>query len=325
MTKQEPAPVIEIPLTAEARMALLNSLFADDLPHLGELFVPDDLFYSEGGAHKRAKHMTEILCIWLGIKTGYIGLEFEDGGTVGAEGTRYTIYLEESVLADEFILGAFLAFTLTRYLLEERKQIYLPEPSAQASLLASASVMFGFGVVISNGISPAYNVISYMKTKHSPLLKGFPLSNYHYMTLNFLHLHRIPIQTISGSLTPWAVKRLNIAPKGRSIHAVKDARHRIKLANLKLLGTVWLVALIFSLGIFIALQRVHTRTGKSGEAQKNILKLQGLTKLCKDSLAYDRQYSDLSDIQTVRALNAQDLSCRSLNNQLESAQYEYDR
>lgn len=319
-TSLEIQPLItEVPLTAEAREKFINQLFMDELPHQGEVFVPDDDFYRGSTAPKKAAHMVKMLCRWLGIKPGYINLELESGGTEVPDGSHYTIYVETSVLKDEFILGAYLAHALTRYLVEERKQVHLPETDQQAALLAGASVIFGLGPVIMNGLNPAYSWASDLRPS-GHLLKNFPLSSYSHMTRNFLRKYRIDQASYLHSLTPWAVRRLGLPPSRHPSHAVRDARHSRRVANSKLAGVCWVVVLVIGISGFVFVQRVRPQSAETIEASQKVLLLHELTRVCADQLAYERQYADISDIQTVRALNAEALRCKSLQNHYEAAQ-----
>lgn len=323
--KAEAKPFItEVPLTAEARELLLEGFFHDELPHQGELFVPTDSFYMAGTSHVRAQQMVRELCVWLGIKPGYIGLEFEHGNKDNPDGKRYTIYLESSTLADEFVLGAFLAYALTRYLLEERKQVYLPATDQQAALLASASIVFGLGLVIMNGITPSYNWLDDLRKRHTRLLKDFPLPNYTFMTRSFLRKHLIPQDAFLHSAAPWTTKRLGLRRSKRPSHAVLDTQHKVKVENMKLIGLCWTTVMLVGIGMFAAAVRVRPVPAGVQTAQQQANQAQQLAKLCKDSLAYDRQYADTSDIQTERALNAEGLRCQSLQNQSDTAAQRYN-
>lgn len=317
-------PLTKVPLTAEAREKLLEELFADELPHPGELFIPDDSFYNANTGHKQAEHMMKLLCRWLGIKPGYIGLEFEFSKNTTVDGRRYTIYIELSTLKDEFVLGGFLAHALTCYLVEQRKQIHLPDTDQHAALLASASIMFGLAIVVMNGLDPSYNLLQRLKHNISSL-RGFPLSNYIQMSLSFFRRHQINQNTFHFSLAPWTEKRLGLKKFRRPSRAVHDVRHKIKVANSKLLGLGWLALLILCLGSFVIFQRIKPMSAKLKTAEQNVSLLNNLTRLCKDAVAYDRQYADTSDIQTVRALNAESLRCQSLENRYNAAEQHYQK
>lgn len=325
LTEQDRPFITEVPLTAEAREKLIEQLFVDELPRTGEVFVPDDDFYYGTSSHKKAEHMVKVLCRWTGIKPGYIGLEFESGSSKTPDGKRYTIYLESSTLKDEFVLGAYLAYTLTRYLIEERKQIFLPEADQQAALLASASIVFGLGLVVANGISPAYSWVSRFRQHDTHLLKNFPAYNYSQMTLNFLHKYRIDQNIYVHSLTPWTLKRMGLPKQRRTSHAIRDARHHIRVANAKLVGVCWILLLVVFIGGFVFIQRVRPLPRELAEASEKVSLFSELTRLCEDALAYDRRYSDTSDIQTMRSLNAEALRCQSLRNQHEAAERHYNQ
>lgn len=325
MVNEKPKPITEIPVTAEARETWLRELFEGDLPHPGELFVPTDSFYANGLSRARAKSMLRELCAWLGIKPGYVGLVFESNATDHPDGRRYTIFIDQDVLHDEFVLGGFLAYCLTRYLLEEKKGIRLPDMNQQAALLASASIVFGLGVVVMNGLSPTYGWVQTWRHRKSFLLKGFPMPNYTQMLRNFLHSHQILSRRYAAALTPWAAQRLRVRPTKRPFHAIALARHQVKLTNLKTIGITWLLLFIVGLGTFVSLQRTTSTNPKVHAAEEKIEQLHQLKKLCDDSLVYDRQYADLSDIQTERAINADAARCKSLQNQLDSAEQQYNQ
>lgn len=318
----ETTRITEIPVTAEARETLLRELFYDELPHPGELFVPTDSFYANGLPQARAQAMLRQLCAWLGIKPGYVGLVFESTAEDHPDGTRYTIYVEQAVLHDEFVLGGFLAHSLTRYLLEERKAVRLPTPDLQTALLASATIVFGLGIVVLNGVDPVYGWIQTWRRKNM-LLKGFRTPTYAFMLRNFLRAHQIVSRRYAASLTPWAAARMGQSQSPKPIHAVALARQHTKLMNLKTVGLVWLTVLILGLGVFVSLQRANYGSVEQQEALQEVTRLDQIKQLCYDALVYDRRYADLSDLQAERALNADAARCRSLDNEFKAAERRY--
>ncbi len=320
-----PQPFITtVPLTAEAREQFIARLFTDELPNEGNVFVPGDDFYNGETRRREAKHMVALLCRWLGIKPGYIGLEFESGGGQIPDGRRHTIYIDNTTLENEFVLGGFLAYALTRYLVEERKQIHLPEPDQQAALLASSSIVFGLGLTIMNGINPTSSWLSYRLRHTTELLKEFPVSNYAHMTLKFLQKYRIDHISYSFALTPWASKHLGLHHIKRLSRAAADAKHQSRIANIKLAGITWLVLFTISIGTFLYTHQTRPLPSGIVEASRKADLLRGLTRTCNDRLAYDKQYADTSDLQTIRALSAEQLRCQSLQNQADTAQRQVD-
>lgn len=325
MTKQDVPIISQIPLTAEAREAMLHGLFGEDLPHYGELFIPDNAFYANSSGPKQAKHMLLALCHWLGIKPGYIGLEFELDNQSVPDGQRYTIYIESGVLWDEFLLGASLAHALTRYLIEERKQVFLPSADRMA-LLATGSVVFGLELIVMNGLSPAYGWLETLKYRlhKTPFQVGdfgrFFEANYDFLSHGFIKAHGINTALFQRTLTPWASKRLGIPNSPKPTHAVSEARHKILVNNVKFVGIAWVALLVIAVGSFALINRVHPQSAKTTAAQERANLLSRLTQECNDTLAYQRQYADLTDIQTVRNLNSVSLRCQSINNQYQAAQ-----
>lgn len=318
--------VTNIPLTAESRETLLEKLFSEELPHPGEVFIPDDSFYlANVNTKKRAKHMVTSLCRWLGIKPGYIGLEFETGHGETADGTRHTIYIESFLLKDEFMLGAFLAYALTHYLVEERKQIRLTDTNQQEALLANASVMFGLGITVLNGLRSQHNWLKRIRGSQPVLLKSFPYITYLQLTRNYLRKYRIEPAMYNHSLVPWAAKGLGIDRSVRPTHAIRDIKHQIKVINIKLIGVGWILLLVLGIGGYTLLQRVSPISNNVREAEEKTVLLHNLVRLCNDELAYNRQYADHSDIQTMRALNAEELHCQSLKSQYDAANQEYQK
>jgi hypothetical protein len=324
MSTTNPSPGIDSPLTAEGRLQLLETAFSQELPHPGEIFVPSDNFYLSGiSGKKQADHMLRELCRWLGIKPGYIGLEFEAGQTKPPDGKRHTIHIETTLLHDEFVLGAYLANSLTQYLVEQRKQIWLPDTDQQASLLASASVIFGLSAVVLNGYCRAYYTPRLLRSPAHVLLKGFDYNNYLLLTRNYLHKYRIEPVVYSHSLTPQIRRALGLPVPARVSHAIHDLKHRLKVRKLKILGLNWLLALVIAIAGFTLLQQAHPMSGQAREAEQKVTLLGELVKTCHESLAYSRNYVDYSDIQAMRALNAEELRCQSLQNQYDAANRGY--
>ncbi len=318
--------ITEAPLTAEAREALLYDIFTDHLPHLGELFLPTDGFYGNLQGPKQAQHMLGCLCRWLAVKPGYIGLEFEPSDGETPDGRRYTIRIESDALSDEFVLGATLAYALTKYLVERHKQILLPAAD-QVTMLATASNVFGLGLVISNGLSPKYKWADswrHTQDQHAPRLIGnYPETSYSYLLLAFIKKHRMSPLQFRGHLTPWTAKRLGMALPRHSSAAVTEIRHKIRVANIKMLGIAWLSIMICGISVFIIMARSKPVSAKITQAQDQVTFLATLKQQCKQSLNYDRQYADHTDIQVVRTLNAESLRCESLSNQQAAAEQTY--
>lgn len=322
MTKEssQPTPLTtKVPLTSDAREDFIEQLFTNELPHTGELFIPDDSFYKSGGGPRQAHHMVRSLCCWLGIKPGYIELELEALTSTPTDGSHYRVYIESQILQDEFLLGGFLAYALTCYLIEQRKQVYLPDTDQQAILLATASTIFGLSAVIMNGTSPSYGLLNRFH-KQTQLLRGFPLQNYTHMMRTYMHRNRIDATSFNSFLSPWARKCLGLKkPKQQSL-AVTDTKHRIRVANSKVYGIAWLLVLLVGVSGFAYFQRAKPLPKELPGAQEKSRLYAELTRLCKERLTYDSQYADLSDIQTQRALNAQALGCQSLQNQYNAAE-----
>ncbi|MES2971575.1 MAG: hypothetical protein V4702_04595 [Patescibacteria group bacterium] len=320
MVKSNPS-LTNVPLTAESREKLLDSLFGDLLPHPGEIFIPDDDFYlADCSAKQRAKHMTRLLCRWLGIKPGYIGLKFESGHSDKVSAKRYTIYIEPSLQEDEFVLGAFLAYSLTQYLIEERKQIQLTNANEQAALLANGSVLFGLSLVILNERMPRHIWHGPVKGPPTILPSSFPYQAYLKLVRNYLLKYRIEPASYDYCLTPGASKDLEVSASKRPTHAVRDLRHQIRVTGLKLVGVSWIIILIFSISGFTFIQRAGSASKNTNEAHQTADFYNNLMRSCNSELVYTRQYSDQADIQTLRALNAEELECQSLKNQYEAAQ-----
>ena len=326
MQKTKPDLITHAPLTAEARESLLQDLFAEHMPHYGEMFIPDDSFYSTEPGQKQAKHMVAQLCRWLGIKPGYIGLTYEsDPGSV-PDGQRYVIFIESWVLEDEFYLGATLALALTRYLIEEKKRVRLP-PSDQSALTAAASTEFGLGLVIMNGLSPVYGwadkwITKLISPSHSVMGK-FPVKTYSKLVKGFIAKYRVHPATFQHVLTPWAAERLSIRASRGGSKTVNDTRHKIRYENIKLVGICWIIALVLGVGSYVLSMRVAPIAPEILQAQEELALLNSVTRDCKDALAYKRQYADSTDIQSVRNLNAENLRCKSLENQRSAAEQNY--
>ncbi len=320
---QHPTSLItEAPLTAEAREALLHELFGEELPHIGEIFIPDDDFYGNERGAKQAQHMLRLLCLWLGVKPGYVGLAHKSINNTVPDGQRYTIYVNPETLGDEFVLGAFLAVALSGYLLKERKQIRLPERD-QTALLATASIMFGLGLVIANGWAPEYSWVQRLRKPTANMPIAYPIGSYSSLFRAYIKKHRLSPLTFERYITPWAARRLDVTMPRRASVTVTETRHKIGLNNVKLAGAGWLIIMVIGLSGFVLAVRVRPVPAKVTDAQEQIDLLTNLSQQCQQKVNYDRQYADLADIQTVRTLNAESLRCESLNNQEKAAERVY--
>lgn len=319
--QENPQLITTLPLTAEAREDLLAGLVAEELPHYGELFVPGNSFYVHGTPQARANHMAKSLCTWLGIKPGYIGLKLESAPPTSTQGQRHTIFLESHVLRDEFLLGATLAHALVRYILEERKQIHLLDPMDQLSLVATGTVVFGLGVVVANGLNPS----KFHQKDTNNLLGNLPVSEYGAMLHGFLWQRGVPEHSYMNSLTPWVTKVLGAPKPTHPILAIKHQTHELRSKRYQKFGLLWIAALSLGIGAFLLVQRVRPQTGEARSLQEKIMLLQELKQVCNNSVDYTTHYSDLSDIQVVRRINAEAARCKSLQNQLHEAERSYEK
>lgn len=314
-----PQLITTLPLTAEAREELLEKLFAQELPHYGELFVPGNSFYIHGTSHAQAVHMLKSLCHWLGIKPGYIGLEFESRPAVNTQGQRHSIFLESRVVKNELLLGATLAHALVRYSLEERKQIHLIEANEQLSLVSTGSVVFGLGIVTANALQPGLS----HKQDHKNLLGSVPVGEYVAMLHGFLWQHAVPEHAYASSLAPWAAKLLGVKKPKKPILAIKQQYHTELQKRFQRVGLAWIALLSIGIGGFMLLQRVKPLSPRAKELQEQITQLQKQREQCAVSVAYNKQYADMYDIQTERRINAEEMRCRSIQNELTSAEQSY--
>ena len=98
-----------------------------------------------------------------------------------------------------------------------------------------------------------------------------------------------------------------------------EARHKERLTHLKFIGILWLSVVVIGVGGFTLLQRAKQPSIQLTAIQEQADLLEKLSATCKENLAYQRQYADLTDIQTIRSLNSLNLHCQSLNNRYQAA------
>ena len=208
MAKSEKKYFSEFPLTSEAREKFVVDLFDTELPHQGEVFLPDDDFYIHSSPHQKAENMINLLGKWLGIKPGYIGLAFESEKIKKKNIHKFYISINQITLSDEFILGAKIAYELARYLVEERKQILPSQSDQRSALLANATIEFGLGLVILNGIKPKRYIKMADKDTTPDILQGFSKTIYSQMIISFSHKYRIDRSRYVHCLTPWSADNL---------------------------------------------------------------------------------------------------------------------
>lgn len=312
------------PLTAEATERLIQDTFSDTVPHYGESLIPNDQFYGHDTGPVQARYILHELCRWLGIKPGYIRLDVGSFTAGASESHRYKISIPPEIVHDEFRLAALLSYALSRYLITEQKQIQSTDTD---HLVALGSIMFGLGFVIANGLSPQYGWADSWKQKFKPvgtdLLGRYPEASYYHALNAFIKKQRLSFGLFQYALTPWAAKRLHIKSVRYTSHAVSDSWHQTHLANLKFAGGTWLVMMAIGTGIFVIGMRVKPPSPAIIDAQEQLTLLTALVQNCKQTVVYERQYADLTDIQTVRKLNGDDLRCQSLNNQRTAAERSY--
>lgn len=319
--------ITEAPLTTDAREVLLREQFVSDFPHDGKLFVPDDLFYINGPPHKQANTMRDALCGWLGINRRHIGLVFEGDKNDVNDSSNYRIFIETSSLRNEFVLGASIAHALVRYLIEDKKHIRLNERDQQDALIATAGILFGLGIVISNGLLPRHGWLEALgihKQVHHELLGNTQTGQYHQQLRAYIKRYRIPTIHFSAACTPWTERRLNVKTPMRTSHAVRVAKHNIHITRLKLVGSTFLALMVVMLAGIIGMQRALPLDSQTQAAQERATFLKTLTQACRDKLAYEKQYTDTSDLLSQRTIDAQENRCTSLNNQYRSALFEYE-
>lgn len=319
MVKTDEQLITGLPLTAEARESMLERLFRDDIPHTGELFIPGHQFYIQGTPQIQARHILKTLCHWLGIKPGYIGLQFETQPDNEAPGHRHTIFLERYVMHDELLLGATIAHALTRYLLEQRKHIYLHDSGEQQSLIATGTIVFGLGLIVINGLDS--NTKQAQKNRHE-LLGALPQREYAAMLLCFLHQRSIATRSYQNHLAPSAAVLLGAPKPKKPIPIMHERYHLRQQKRFEKIGIAWLLLLSIGLGVFIVLQGADAHDDDRRKLETEVTTLKKQKKECDRSVAYSKQYTDTSDLQTVRNNNAAALRCESLGNQLRSAETE---
>lgn len=256
MTKLAKKYITDVPLTAEARERFVENLFNGELPHQGEIFIPDDMFYYGTSPRLQAENMIKLLGNWLGIKPGYIGLEFEVGKNRKVNTHKYNVFIEQSTMSDEFVLGAKIAYALTRYLVEERKQILPTRAEQRSALLANATIEFGLGLVILNGLKQKKNINRIGGGSSLDILQGFSHTIYSQLLISFTHKYRVDLSNYLHCLTPWAADNFDVKLSKHPTHAVRDAKHQIRVSSLKLTGVTWLLVLVLGVGIYVAVQKI---------------------------------------------------------------------
>lgn len=319
-TAETPSLITSLPLTAEAREKFLMKIFHGELPHQGELFVPGNSFYIHGSSHAKASHMVHKLCEWLGIKPGYIGLKFESQPEASSPGHHHTIFIETRVVHNEMLLGAVLAHALTRYLLEERKQVHMTDAFEQLSITATATIVFGLGIVVANGLQPGR---VYARDRDE-LLGDLPKGEYGAMLHGFLWQRAIPTHAYINSLAPWTSELLGVERGKRPVLAVRQLFHTERQRKYQTIGLWWSGLIVITIAGFVATQALGLDNRHARELHEKVRLYEQLVISCNNSLAYTKQYSDLSDIQTQRAVNAEELRCTSLENRLKNAQTAYE-
>ena len=315
MAKTPTALVTSMPLTAEARESWLHDMFSELLPHYGELLVPRDSFYDGPSSHKRAQHVLKNLCAWLGIKPGYVGLIFESDPEEDSGG-RYNIYLESAVVRDDFLLGATLAMALTRYLLEEKKQIHLPADE-QRLLIGTASILFGLGLVIANGL--------HHEDHDAQLLGSLSASQYAAMLHGFFRQRRIAMRMYQAYLPPWTAQLLDVPKPARLGRIAAEAYHRQRHGRYQTIGVIWIIILVLGLGGYVLFQRAQSESPETRQKHEQLELLQYVHNECVKTYEYNRRFVDTSDLQAERNMNAEAARCQSIGNELKNAQFEYQK
>ncbi len=312
-----------IPLTSDAREKFVEELFQGEMPHQGELFLPNDEFYKGDNPQSQAENMIELLGKWLGIKPGYLGLEFQDVEIKKLRSRNYNIFIDQSLLSDEFALGAKIAFALTRYLVEERKQILSSQIDQQTGLLAYASVEFGLGVVITNGFKPGQFFKKMGLNYNNDILNGYSQFAYSQELVKYTRKYRIDQNNYINYLAPWAAEILGLKLSKNPSHAVRDAIHQVRISKFKFAGVIWILILIILSGVFVIAQKVKPLDKNISQAQQKILLLNDQVKECVSRLNYDKQFTDSSDILAIKTINASELKCKSLQNDQNNAENAY--
>lgn len=319
--------ITEAPLTADAREVLLREQFKDDFPHDGKLLVPDDTFYINGVSTKQASVMLNKLCTWLGIEKKQIGLIFEGESHDANDSSHYRIFVETAALRNEFVLGASLAHALVRYIVEDRKHIRLHAHDQQDALIATASILFGLGIVVSNGLLPRYSWLEAAgihKQVHHELLGHVQPGQYHQQLRAYLKRYRIPEVHYAASCTPWTAHRLGIKPPKKTSLAVHAAKHQVHITRLKVVGTVWLCVMVVGLSAIVVFHRALPVDQRVQAAQDHVNFLKKLSDDCHDKVAYDKQYTDISDVLSQQTIDAEESRCTSFDHQYNNAQADYN-
>jgi hypothetical protein len=297
---------------------LLREQFHDDFPHDGKLLVPDDTFYVSTTPTKQAAAIRDQLCDWLGINKKQIGLVFEGEAHDANDSSHYRIFVETAALKNEFVLGASLAHALVRYIVEDRKHIRLQARDQQDALIATASILFGLGIVVSNGLMPRYTWLEAAgihKQVHHELLGHVQPGQYHQQLRAYLKRYRIPEVHFAASCTPWTAHRLGIKLARKASHAVRVAKHQVHITRLKVIGTVWLGFMVIGLSGIVIFHRALPVDQRVQAAQDHVSFYKKLSDDCHDKVAYDKQYTDISDVLSQQTIDAEETRCTSFDHQ----------
>ena len=317
---QEESYTIETLETDDDKFQRLNKLF-EKRTNKDEIFIPDQEFYSES-----LIEMTNTLLDFIGMPSkgeelyvDYIAFDAKStaaGLYTYSDGTHY-IHINSRKAKDRYQIAAVLAHELMHFILLGVMKYSLNTTRQNEELTDIATIVCGFGVVVTNGfkydsgwivtvIALFLGILTIHTEEHS--FGYYKPKEYAYLVKNIADIMRYQDIDYAGYFLPWTYhflpSSLVKAARGSSSKsdAVAIAKKRVTKSNTIKIGVVLVIAVIF-------ISFLRTSNNNSSSSSSSLDQTQASTlraSVASDLTAYNSCSTTVTnDNEQINATNSQ--------------------
>lgn len=309
-------------LTEEAKIARIKAL----LPareRRGQLFVPDEAFYTPPHDDTGLKNIVKQLSVWLGFKP--IGVKIAFSSEINSDSCFVvdehgpTILVHKRLYNNAFACAALLAENLLQYYFQYRKHADLTDVAEEKVFIMLAVTYSGLGLVALN-YSHSYWQQHYPKLYlmlNSPRPEVLLRAEYAGYISRFAEEYRIDLNTFSKYLCPWAWLLLPTKPNKNNPDLslyVKQARDNARSSYMALTVSLLVTISGVLLSGYVISQRPTGLSLALRQQREEIDILKTSYGLCQEALNRKEQAYDQSDFFLIRNIEADRGRCDSLRN-----------
>jgi hypothetical protein len=317
-------------VTTPSKVAFIRTLFKGHFAHEDKLMQAPPEWYNNPITTPELDDIVKQLCRWVGIKPRQLDVRYQD--RLNAAGNYYEdehghhIVVSADYRRKSYETVAILAHETTHYILQSRKHLKTDDPLLKEELIDLATIYFGFGALIANGLnrheSWAQRLWASMWPFTSDLYLGsFSPSEYarqlgHYVGQS----SAVNNDDLVALLTPWS-RRLFVDHEPHHKHPtlyVQQSIKRIRTANIVLLASCVLALLVSGLTFFIVRQMPSRASDELITKREQAELLYKQYVLCDQTVTSRKANSHEPDIFTQQNINADAGRCQSIKNQYNS-------